>query len=277
MKIQVKDELLLIAIVTLLTVAAVSLMPPNPVRVISGFLLMLFFPGYTFIAALFPKKNQLSAVERLAFSLGFSIAIVALIGLMLNYSPIGVRLYTVLFPTAVFVLGASAFAYFRRRRLPEAERFYVTWTINFTSWRQQKRFDRILTVVLIGTIAMALGTYIYAIAFPPVGERFTEFYVLGAEDKAADYPTQLAAGQPASVKIGIINREHETASYHIEVTIDGIPASTTDQVTLAHDEKWEQTVTFIPDKAGDHQKVEFILFKDGMPHQPPLHLWVNVR
>jgi uncharacterized membrane protein len=133
MKIQMKDELLLIAIVTLLTVAAVSLMPPNPVRVISGLLLMLFFPGYTFIAALFPKKNQLSAVERLAFSLGFSIAIVALIGLTLNYSPIGVRLYTVLFPTAVFVLGTSAFAYFRRRRLPEAERFYVTCTINFTS------------------------------------------------------------------------------------------------------------------------------------------------
>jgi len=277
MKIQLKNELLLIATVTLLTVAVVSLMPPNALRIILGLPFMLFFPGYTFIAALFPKKTQLGAVERLAFSLGFSVAVVALSGLVLNYTAIGVKLYPVLLSTAIFVLGASSFAWLRRRRLPETDRFYVTWTINLAAWRQQKRFDRILTAVFIGAIVVSLGTFIYAIAFPPIGERFTEFYVLGAADKATDYPTQLAMGQPASVKIGIINREHETANYHVVVTIDGASASATGQVTLSHDEKWEQTVTFSPGRAGDNQKVEFILFKDGAPYQSPLHLWVSVR
>jgi len=30
---------------------------------------------------------------------------------------------------------------------------------------------------------------------PNVGEKFTEFYILGLEDKAIDYPTELMGGE----------------------------------------------------------------------------------
>jgi uncharacterized membrane protein len=53
---------------------------------------VLFFPGYVFITALFPEKKELDNLERLALSLGLSIAIVPLIGLLLNYTPWGIRL-----------------------------------------------------------------------------------------------------------------------------------------------------------------------------------------
>jgi uncharacterized membrane protein len=49
--------------------------------------MVLFFPGYTLISALFPRKDSLSGVERLALSFGLSIAVVPLIGLILNYMP----------------------------------------------------------------------------------------------------------------------------------------------------------------------------------------------
>ena len=59
------------------------------VRNILGLPLILFFPGYALLAALFPAKSDLDGVERAALSFGLSIAVVPLIGLGLNYSPWG--------------------------------------------------------------------------------------------------------------------------------------------------------------------------------------------
>lgn len=57
----------------------------------------------------------------------------------------------------------------------------------------------------------------YIIATPQAGERFTEFYILGLEGRAERYPTQLMVGEEGKVRVGIIDREHETASYWVEV------------------------------------------------------------
>lgn len=47
-------------------------------------------PGYTFIKALFPSKNELDPIERTALSIGLSLALVPIVGLLLNYSPWGI-------------------------------------------------------------------------------------------------------------------------------------------------------------------------------------------
>jgi uncharacterized membrane protein len=64
-----------------------------------GIIFVLFLPGYTFIKALFPTKvpiktssENLDTIERIALSLGMSIALVPIIGLILNYTPWGIRL-----------------------------------------------------------------------------------------------------------------------------------------------------------------------------------------
>ena len=72
------------------------------------------------------------------------------------------------------------------------------------------------------TIVGALGTLGYVIATPKVGERFTEFYILGLSGKAIDYPTELVVGEERKLIVGIINREREAATYRIEVVIDGV-------------------------------------------------------
>ena len=139
-------------------------------------------------------------------------------------------------------------------------------------------WDRMLSVILALTILGALGMLGYAIAGPRVGERFTEFYIEGLEGKAIDYPEELVIGEEGKVIVGIINREHETVTYRVEVTIDGVQNNEVGPVALDHDGEWEKIVGFTPNKAEDNQKVEFLLYKQGQNEvYQRLHLWVDVR
>ena len=135
----------------------------------------------------------------------------------------------------------------------------------------------ILSVILVLAILGAVGMLGYVIAAPGSGEKFTEFYILGPEGKAADYPKQLEAGQEDSVIVGIVNREQEAATYTVEVAIDGVKKSESEPVTLEQGEKWEQTVNISLDGVGNNQKVEFLLYKQGQSAvYQTIYLWVDV-
>lgn len=64
-----------------------------------GSVFILWLPGYTFIKALFPRElplktndRNLDLIERAVLSLGMSLALVPIVGLLLNYTPWGIRL-----------------------------------------------------------------------------------------------------------------------------------------------------------------------------------------
>jgi len=68
-------------------------------RYLLGSIFVLALPGYSFIKALFPKEvpfktrsEELDSIERIALSIGMSLALVPLAGLFLNYTPWGIRL-----------------------------------------------------------------------------------------------------------------------------------------------------------------------------------------
>lgn len=81
-------ELFGIIILSLLLVPVVVL-THGALRIFLGVLFLLFFPGYTLLAALFPRKDSLDPFERVALSFVLSIAVVPLLGLILNYTPGG--------------------------------------------------------------------------------------------------------------------------------------------------------------------------------------------
>jgi len=69
------------------------------IRYLLGAIFVLWLPGYSFIKALFPvegsnKKSSgnLDSIERVAISIGLSLALVPIVGLLLNYTPLGIRL-----------------------------------------------------------------------------------------------------------------------------------------------------------------------------------------
>ncbi|MGB2842206.1 MAG: DUF1616 domain-containing protein [Halobacteriota archaeon] len=92
---------------------------------IIGLPLVLFLPGYSLIATLFPRKDDLDAIERIALSFGLSIAITPLLGLALNYTPFGIRLSPVLTVLSIFTISLALGAYLRRSRIPGEDRFVV--------------------------------------------------------------------------------------------------------------------------------------------------------
>ncbi len=277
MTIRVKDELIPLNLLVIVLVAVIILFPSNVLRIILGLPFLLFFPGYTLIAALFIKKEGMGSIERVALSFGLSIAVVPLIGLILNYTLWGIRTEPVLYSVASFILITSIIAWLRRGWLPEPERFGIEFQMRLPGWGGGV-WDRALSVILALAILGALGTLGYVIASPKVGERFTEFYIEGLEGKAIGYPKELVVGEEGKVIVGIINREHETVTYQVEVVIDEIKNSEVGPVTLDHDGEWEEIVGFTPGRAGDNQKVEFLLYKQGQNEvYQRLHLWVDVR
>ena len=279
MRKKLQNELLFINVLVILLIIVITLFPSNVLRIILGLPSLLFFPGYTLTAALFPQRNRLDSTERVALSFVVSLAVVPLIALILNYTPWGVRLYPILLSVTIFILVTSLIAWHRQRRLAEAERFTVSFHLSLAPWRGQGLVDKVLSIVLIATVVVFVGTLVYAIAIPRVGEKFTEFYILGLEGKAIDYPRKLKVGEQVGVTVGIINREHETVIYWVKVRIDGIGNNQVEPLELGHDEKWEEIVSFTPRRAGDSQKVEFLLYKDkeSEPCLAPLHFLIDVK
>ncbi len=276
---------LLISIILALATTVFTLTPLAglPVRIPLGLAMVLFVPGYTLIAALFPRKNDLDGIERVALSFGLSIAVVPLIGLGLNYTPWGIRLMPVVISLAIFTLAMAAAAYLRRTNLRPEERFSVEFGKILKSLGKEflegdkSRLDKALTAILIITILLSISALIYVIVTPKQGEKFTEFYILGPGGKAYDYPTRITAGNESLVIVGVVNHEYAKVNYTMNLSLNNSTIMSK-KISLENNRTWEQPVRYILDKPGDEQKLQFFLYKENNLTEPyrDLHLWVNV-
>jgi uncharacterized membrane protein len=139
--------------------------------------------------------------------------------------------------------------------------------------------NKALFVILVAVIIGLTAAIIYLSVTPNAGDKFTEFYMLNSEGKASGYPREVIAGQPASVTLGIINREGSPAAYKIQVTSNGAIINSIETGTVLSGQKWERKVDFSLDSAGDNQTVMFYLYKNNetTPHiKDPLVLRTNV-
>ena len=216
------------AIVLALATLVFTLTPLNdlPVRIPLGLVMVLFVPGYTLIAALFPRMGDLEGIERTALSFGLSIAVVPLMGLALNYTPWGIRLTPVVVSLVIFTIAMAAAAYWRRMNLPAEERFSIQFSENIGSLKREiladekGRLDKALTVILILAIITSIAALVYVIVTPKQGEKFTEFYILGPGGKAYDYPTSVQAGNKSTLIVGVVNHEYEEVNYTMQISLN---------------------------------------------------------
>jgi uncharacterized membrane protein len=255
-----------------------AILGEGAVRIALGLIFVLFLPGYTLIAALFPKQDSLDAVQRIALSFGLSIAVVPLIGFIMNYTPWGISSNSVLISLLIFIVAAAGVAWFRRRRLPPEQRFVVRFSFSWLRfWRFPNRWDRILSGVLIVVILAAIGMLVFVAISPTEEEKFTEFYILDSEGKAENYPNVLVSGEEAQVTIGIVNHEQEATDYIIKIFVAEQQVKEVKIMTLAHEESWEQVVSFTSAVVGEEQKVEFMLYIGGSNEAGlVLDLWIDV-
>ena len=267
-------SLLLVGVIMLSQTGAAWL---DAVRVALGLPFVLFFPGYALIAALFPGRQALDGLERVALSFGLSLAVTPLLGLGLNYTPWGIRLNPILISLTVFTFLLSLTAFFRRRKLPAEEIYYPVFQLGLPRWSELGRLDRFLSVVLVLAVLFAVGSIVYVVTTPKTGEKFTEFYILGPGGKAADYPRNLAPGQNGQVIVGVVNHEYRPVTYYVEIEAAGYVKERTAPFQLTGGRKWERSVSFAVYKPQSNLEVEFLLFRQGdtQPYRS-LHLWVDV-
>ena len=80
---------------SILTTISVLTIPERAIpyvyfRYVLGSIFVLFLPGFSLIKTLFPTK-EIDNIERTALSVGMSLVIVPMIGLLLNYTPWRIR------------------------------------------------------------------------------------------------------------------------------------------------------------------------------------------
>ena len=299
---------ILLATVATMLCVYVPVLNESFLRILFGVAMVLFIPGYALIAALFPARDDLDGIERVALSFGLSIAVVPLIGLALNYTPWGIRLDPILASLTLFTFAMAAAAWYRRLLLPAGERFSVPAREMLGAARNElfdpegTPLDRGLSALLVVSIVVAVATTAYVIAVPKEGEHFTEFYILGPGGKAADYPTDFPANSAQTLIVGVGNHEYREINYTVEAlllnqTFDTRTNTSTihaaeplDRFTLTvpHNETREVVWNFsVP--SPDYNRVEFLLFNETVPGSSvtgadrinasyrDLHLWVRVR
>jgi len=85
-------------------------------RYVLGGVFVLFLPGFLLLSALYPRSGEMDTLERVALSIGLSLAIVPLIGLVLNYTPWGIRLEPIMVSLALFAEVLAVAVVVRRFR-----------------------------------------------------------------------------------------------------------------------------------------------------------------
>lgn len=256
----------------------------TPVRYVLTIPVVLFIPGYCLIAALFPRVGDLTLLERIALAFGLSIVIVPFIGLGLNFTPLGIRLDPIVISLILFTWVMILVAHYRRAILPVEERFKIPFSNIVGTIRdgifpsESSKIDRLLSSILVFVIIIAIITTIYVIASPREGEHFSEFFILGENHTAADYPDQIVAGHDYPLFIGIGNHEYRNTNYTIEIwmlhtefdnrtntsTIVLMDPNDRLSLTLGHNETRIIPYNLSVQKT-EYNRVEFLLFKEALP------------
>jgi uncharacterized membrane protein len=227
----------------------------------------------------------MSDIERIALSFGFSIGVLGLIGIGLNYTPWLIRLEPLMACATGFVVVCVYVSIVRRAAVPQDERFSVRVHDVVDSARrivpqQSTRFDKALTAVILISIVVSTATFAYLV-LAPTGDTFTELYIMGPSGAAVDYPTQYVLGQVKNVTVGVVNQEQRDTTYDLVIRLNGTSNATTlytENFTLANGETFQKSVPLKPDRIGQNMKMEFLLYRNSDYSAPyrETYLWVNV-
>ncbi len=259
-------------------------------RIIFALPLLLFLPGYLLIAAMFPKRGELSPIERFTLSIGLSIAITVFDGFALNYTPWGYRPNSIVISLSLIMGILLTAGYLQRQRLRENAYGFSTEDIaSFYRTLRSKEtetgpeYNPALEKMLIKTMVIAILLVSAMLVYAKVTtepEKFTALYILGANGKAENYPTEVRIGEPTSLFVGVENYEHEPVNYTLSVKLGG-KILKEENITLDHDNKWLNNITFIPQltssiafAGANRSKLEFQLIKDNKTYRS-VHLLVN--
>lgn len=120
-----------------------------------------------------------------------------------------------------------------------------------------------------------------------IQEPFTEFYILGPNGTAENYPTDYVLGENGTIVVRVINREQKPVNYTMKARLEDTPLplpADLENICIGNDETWEKAVTIAPPFAGTNMSLQFLLYSNDknisegdtdIPYRS-LRLWINV-
>jgi uncharacterized membrane protein len=193
-------------------------------RLILGLPFILFFPGYTSITALFPKRDDLNGLERTVLSFGLSIAAMLMLGLILNFTLQGIRITPILASLIILVLIMSGLTFYRRSLLPVDDVYVPIFRMEWPDLREISTIDRALSAILVLTVLLAIGSIYYVTATPQVGDRFTEMSILGPDGTTIGPFALVNEQQRENPAQFVANSSHDNLKVDFILSKEGDPA-----------------------------------------------------
>lgn len=235
----------LLAVVLLAALAvAVGLVShgSHPVLIALSLPLVFFLPGYALLAAALPDRRP-GRAEVIALSMGLSIALGVLGGLVLNYLPSGFTANAWrLLLLAVITIGAGV-ALWRRGRASLGEpapAFTATAVPAATAYRLSTR-DAVWLSAAAVLLTVAFG--VSAIGYGPFDpsqyafEPFSQFWALADRGLAGE------EGTGDVIRLGLQNHEGARMAYHITVEAGDYVLAEWPSVTLSPGGVWQVEVS----------------------------------
>lgn len=262
------------------------LAPLWPARVLLGLIYVLFAPGYCLGAALFPHRDDISSVERIGLSFALSVAWTPPVALALHWSGVGLNQVPIILSELGSCLLFGAVAVWRRGRLaPDAVYGPAPFRAAVRNWRRFPDPDR---KSLLGAFALLAAATLVAgimVASTPDGTYTTEFYALGPDGVAENYPQRANVGEDVSILLGITNREREAQTYRVEAYIvnwwtgaQSEPLVVGEPILVTPGQTHEWPVVLQMPEAGHDQQVALWLYMEGSaePYRR-LRFWIDVE
>ena len=287
-------DLAFVPILVVLSIIFILIPPFNQtfLRIIFALALLLFLPGYMFVAVIFPKRGELGPIERFTFSIGFSIAITVFDGFGLNYTVWGFRTDSITISLSIIIGILFLFTFIQRWRYgEESYGFSAADIMSFYNSLKNKQtetgpeHDPALEKILIKTVLIAILIVSAMLVYAKVTtapERFTSLYILGANGSAQDYPNEVSVDEPSTILVVVENYEYEPVNYTLRVSLDR-KTLTEDAIYLDHGKKSLKNIMFTPELtsfiafAGSNKsKLEFQLLKNNKLYRS-VHLLVNTN
>lgn len=274
------DLAAVVVLASLLLVFALTLPDGNILRILFGLPFLLFLPGYSLVSALWVKHLELEPLERVGYSFGLSLALVPIVGLVLNYTPAGITLFSVVLSLYASIIVLNVITWFRRRGLSPEDRFVLRTEFIMAKVDTLTQTDTVVIVVVVIAIVIGIGLLSF-IAVNPPSERYSELFILDSNGTTGNYPTELDVDESASIIVNVVCHEGEDTDYHLVVTLESQDNGniTLEELdfSLEDNERWENILNFSINESGLF-RLSIELFRENQTDAYATnHLWIDVR
>lgn len=211
-------DLLIVIFLGLLSTVAILVLPEGSVlRAVLGIPMLVILPGYSLVSVLWPansgpvtggtgsKQTEFGIPERIIIGIGLSLVLVSLLGIILAYG-LEMNMVSIILPLLVITLVLSFGAVYLRTKLPESERFAISFLPQESADSTDRGADKVFFAILTAAIVVFSGVAVYMISAPNDEDLSPSFYMEDSNGLLPTLPLNLTVNQAGNMTVGVIHR-----------------------------------------------------------------------